>query len=254
MKKTFFLAFVLGLWLPSLSAQMRGEHDFRSQFVPLDTARYDYQVAFPCTFHAHILANTQWPQNATEAHQTVQCEAKVSPEGKFTEVRITKSGGAAFDAEALRILGDLSPALPAWKDGKPVESACRLNIVFDKEAWEKHVAEEKAFQEQVSSGSLHVDPEENPHFPGGVQALKQYMYSSFDGTMPKGSVIYTFTIGADGRMREIECIRSPEEYTEAQLQLVHDVMQRMSREIRWIPLNCHGRYMECKWTLPFRFK
>lgn len=254
MKKRIFLAFLLGLWLPSLFPQMQAADDSISQVVLLDTARYDYQVAFACKFHYLFLATMQWPQGVADTHKVVQCEATVSPEGKFTDVRITGSGGEAFDAEAQRVLKEFPAVLPAWKDGEPTASACKLTLVFDKAEWEKHEADEKADQERLASEVIYVEPNENPQFPGGPEALKKFMYSSFDSNMPKGSVIYTFTIGTDGKMRNIECVRSPEGFTKAQLQQVHDVMDRMSKEIRWIPGKAYGAYEEIKYSLPFRFK
>lgn len=254
MKKRIFLALVLGICFPFLSCQMMAENDAKSQVVLLDTARYDYQVEFSRKFHYLFLDKVQWPQGVADTHKVVQCDATISSEGKFTDVRITGSGGEAFDAEVQRVLKEFPPILPAWKDGQPTASACKLTLVFDKAEWEKHEADEKVEQEMIDSGKLRIHPFENPEFPGGIEALKKFMYSSFDANMPKGSVIYTFSIGTDGKMSNIECVRSPETYTEAQLQQVHDVMDRMSKEIRWTPGKEYGAYQEIKYSLPFRFK
>lgn len=254
MKKRIFLALVLGLCLPFLSCQMMAENDAKSHVVLLDTARYDYQVEFSRKFHYLFLDKVQWPQGVADTHKVVQCEATISPEGKFADVRITGSGGEAFDAEVQRVLKEFPPVLPAWKDGEPTASACKLTLVFDKAEWEKHEADEKAYQKKLDSEVIYVDPVENPQFPGGPEALKKFMYSSFDSNMPKGSVIYTYTIGTDGKMRNIECVRSSEGYTKAQLQQVHEVMDRMSKEIRWTPGLEYGAYQEIKYTLPFLFK
>ena len=80
------------------------------------------------------------------------------------------------------------------------------------------------------------------------------MHSSFDSNMPKGSVIYTYTIGTDSKMRNKECVRSSEGYTKVQLQQVHDMMYRMGKETRWTPGLEYGAYQEIKYSSAFRFK
>lgn len=118
---------------------------------------------------------------------------------------------------------------------------------------EKHEADEKAYQKKLDSEVIFVDDGKNPQFIGAPEALKKFMYFSFVANMPKGSVIYTFIICTDGRMRYRVRSLSGNLYRR-QLQQVHDAMDRMSKEIRWSPGKENGAYQEIKYSLPFRFK
>jgi len=96
--------------------------------------------------------------------------------------------------------------------------------------------------------------EENPEFPGGMQALNRYFrdnvrYPVMAQEMNiQGKVLVKFTVWKDGSIRDAQVVRS------ADKSLDQEAIRLVSRMPKWKPGKQRGKAVNCKFTVPVTFK
>jgi TonB family protein len=96
--------------------------------------------------------------------------------------------------------------------------------------------------------------EQMPDFPGGVQALYQYLGKNIRYPLDmrkqkvEAKVIATFVVDAKGRIKNIEVVNKvPQQFTDETIR----VLKRMPV---WIPGKQNGKPVNVKYTLPVDYR
>lgn len=106
---------------------------------------------------------------------------------------------------------------------------------------------------KVAESKIFYDPEQQPSFPGGTQALLDFLDqnvsypANFEGCA-QGRVVVTFTINADGSISDPKVVRSLDKQLDAEALRVVGLMPK------WIPAKMNGKSKKSKYTLPIVFK
>jgi len=198
--------------------------------------------------------------NGTEGKVYVQFV--VQEDGSLSDINVVRDiGDGCGDAtrDLLLYMSDNHAWIPGLQDGEAVNVLMTLPILFQQNAAESEKVEKK-----------HKVIDTMPRFPGcehikdeskrkacSDQKLLRYIYSNLK--MPKEAkkakiddqVYVQFILKADGKLSEIEVIRSigfgcDEEALR--------VVKKMQEEITWIPGYSEGKAVDVKFTLPLSFK
>lgn len=114
--------------------------------------------------------------------------------------------------------------------------------------------EEPIVEEDADVNSVFVIVEQNPEFPGGTQALMDYLsksirYPSFEAEMGiSGKVVLSFVVERDGSITDIQEVRSP---SEGLTKEAYRVVQNMPK---WKPGKQRGKNVRVKYILPLTFR
>jgi TonB family protein len=100
---------------------------------------------------------------------------------------------------------------------------------------------------QDSSDELFVIVEDMPHFPGGEEAMKNYISEATAGSEVKGSVYVTFTVNKTGKVTDSKVIRS-----------TNDALNKKALEIvnsmpDWKPGMQRGKAVSVSFTVKIDF-
>lgn len=108
--------------------------------------------------------------------------------------------------------------------------------------------------EQVDEGIIYDVVEENPRFPGGDEALMNWLaenikYPSICQEQGiQGRVYAQFVVNKDGSIVDIKVLRSPDPYLSKEAERVLKIMPR------WQPGRQRGKAVRVKYTLPVNFR
>lgn len=105
-----------------------------------------------------------------------------------------------------------------------------------------------------NDGEVYDVAEENPSFPGGQAAMKEYLSANikYPPTAAKekieGRVILQFVVGADGKISDTEVVRSIHPLLDA------EAIRVVSTMPQWTPGKMNGKPVNVRFTMPVSFK
>lgn len=201
-----------------------------------------------------------YPADAIKNNQEgrVVLQFVVGADGKVRDISVMRSASPLLDAEAIRIVSQLSGFTAGTIDGKPVSVYYTLPIQFKLEkdnakpkaaTATKNDKKDKAPRRQVVEA---VD--EAPQYPGGQMAMMDFLIKNMkypekamkDGT--EGRVVVQFTVDTKGNAINPQVMRSvsPELDTEA--------IRIVSLLEGFTPGKVNGQPASINYTLPISFK
>jgi TonB family protein len=132
----------------------------------------------------------------------------VNHRGLVEDVEILKSVHPLLDAEAIRVVGELSGWLPGAQGGRPVNTWYSIPVTFS-------LSPEKIVPTfSATTSEVFVVVEKMPKYPGGEEALMkaindELQYPEEAKTQNiQGRVIVRFIVGTDGSVLNAEVIKS----------------------------------------------
>jgi len=200
-----------------------------------------------------------YPEAAKAAKKegTVLVKFTVNAEGLVKNVRVVGSAGYGMDKAAMDVVNAMPRWTPAQKDGKPVATELSLPFNF-------------TLSEEEKSDVYRV-VDEMPRFPGCEEVeeakerdqcakmkLLEYIYSSvkYPEDAQKegvdGTVVARFIINKEGRMEDIQIVRSVFPSLDAEVLRVMKQMNEMEKA--WIPGRQKGEIVKVQFNLPVQFK
>ncbi|MBV8250998.1 MAG: TonB family protein [Chitinophaga sp.] len=195
---------------------------------------------------AFLIKNLKYPKTAIDnkISGTVMVHFTVDANGKITNARTTTGKpqiSKELDEEALRVVNSMPNWLPAEQNHKGVSSEIALPITFLLPGTP---------QEQVLTFVEHP-----PHFPGGDEALNQYLAKNIkypkeaQARKKQGTVFLQFTVGADGKIRDAKIVGRilGDGLEEEGLRVVNSMPQ-------WTPGTHEGKKVAVQYNLPIRFQ
>lgn len=137
----------------------------------------------------------------------------------------------------------------------PFATPCRAQVA-DSQAEGKATEEDVVFIcEEVDEEMIFTTDETQPEFPGGVQALTEYIKNELRyprncrKAKIEGLCFVKYTVEEDGWLTEIEIIRSS-----GNKELDKEAVRVIKKMPRWIPGTQCGIPVPVKYILPIRFK
>ena len=109
-------------------------------------------------------------------------------------------------------------------------------------------------EEEVDEQQIFTIVEENPEFPGGIQAcykwiadnMKYPQISQENGV--QGRVTVNFVVNADGSIVDVKVVRGVDPH------LDKEAIRVVSKMPKWKPGKQRGKAVRCSFNLPVRFK
>lgn len=207
--------------------------------------------------------NLKYPKEAEELgiEGKVFVQLTIDETGKIGQVEIKRGVESRLNEEALRVVWQMPRWKPAQKDGKAVSAQLTLPIHFDLPI--KHDA-------VVIGYKTEEKPDQPPRFPGCEEesdeeakaecARKQFMTYIFNNLQyplaakdnkVEGLVIASYVVDAEGRIGEVEIVRSLGHGTDEEVKRVLLSMNDLPE--KWVPGRTEGKAIATKMTLPVKF-
>ena len=178
------------------------------------------------------------------------CQFIVNKSGDLSDVNIVKtSGNKDLDKEAVRVILSMPKWTPGHNAGEIVRVKYTIPVSYKIEPDPISVAENE------EDTTIYTVVERMPEFPGGQQALFKFLSSHVK--YPKdaqkegieGRVICQFVVNTDGKIVNIEVIRSS-----GNISLDAEAVRVIESMPRWIPGIIKDEPVRVKYTVPVNFK
>lgn len=190
--------------------------------------------------------NVRYPQSAIDSNIQghVMVEFVIAQTGDITRVSVIKSVNPALDSEAVRVVNAMPEWEPGVQEGQKVNVYYRVPITFKLED-----------DTAVSKDTLqNVIPDEMPQYPGGMDALKQYLKDNVqypDAAIKEhiqGSVLIGFVVTENGNVSNVEVLKglSPE--------INYEAIRVIRTMPKWIPGTKDGKNISLKYKVPITFR
>ena len=247
MMKTIFIfsAYVLQLcfFMMSLSSRATAQeavlrHENKVDFKDSVFFNPEVMPEFPegnLALRKFIAKNVKYPPGDFCVNGSVFVRCAVMTDGRLDSVRIARSVHPLFDQEALRMVHLLPRWIPARNKGQlvPAWALIRVPILFEDDP-----------------DSIYTQAEVMPQFPGGEQALKEYIINHLQ--YPKeyidacisGKLQVSFVVGATGLVEKV-CLERPLDRF-----IDEEAMRVVAMMPRWKPASDHGKAVDAWCTIP----
>jgi len=174
----------------------------------------------------------------------------VNSDGSISDIKIIRSLDPLLDAEVVRVIETMPKWIPGKKDGEAVNVQFTLPVRFQIEAQEI-VEVQKVV---LDNDTLFTLVEQMPEFPGGEQALMQFLSDHIRYPVRaqergiQGRVVVQFVVNADGSITDLKIVQSV--YPALDREAVR-VIQAMPK---WIPGKIDGEAVRVLFTKPVVFR
>jgi TonB family protein len=172
----------------------------------------------------------------------IDLQVLIDKSGQITNIEFISE----IQPNELEILNEVFKELPvftpATEEGIPVISLKNLNFILSAEGLKRNINDE-----------VFVEPDEMPEFPGGSDALRQFIASNLhypyaaqkDGI--QGKVFVSFVVNQDGSISNILVSKG-----------VHNLLDEEAVRViksmpRWIPGILNGKPIKVSYTVPINF-
>jgi len=172
----------------------------------------------------------------------IDLQVLIDKTGQITNIEFISE----IQPNELEILNEVFKELPvftpATEEGIPVISLKNLNFILSAEGLKRNINDE-----------VFVEPDEMPEFPGGSDALRQFIASNLhypyaaqkDGI--QGKVFVSFVVNQDGSISNIVVSKG-----------VHNLLDEEAVRViksmpRWIPGILNGKPIKVSYTIPINF-
>ncbi len=225
---------------------------------PCGAQLVDTQPVLPDKVRNLVLGNMQWPVQEVQTAVSV-CRFTVDTNGLVENVRILQGTHPDFDKEAIRILTDFPLLIPAKRDGKAVPFDYFLTLNFWKADYEYYQRYREKEQDDLGREDFVMDVPAS--YPGGMSALNHFIESHLVITPEmkkqgkKGSVVYSFDVGVDGRMKNFQLVQGLSKSQDAEaLRVMKQVYRRWNVGTHFNTEKWYWEFQIDKCSLPVVFQ
>lgn len=194
--------------------------------------------------------NLHYPEEAKEkgVEGRVIVQFWIENDSTITHVVVVSKPNPLLDAEAVRLISSMPKWKPATHKGTPVRCRYVVPVHFK-------LDEENKVPADSEDGFVCHLGETIPEFPGGVEALMNYLKTSIRYPISaqkkgvEGRVIVRFLVNVDGSISNAEVIKSVDK-------LLDDEALRLVRNMpKWKPgRNSKGEVEAMLFNLPIQFR
>ena len=195
----------------------------------------------------YLSENIKYPADAAKngIQGRVICQFIVSDNGLITDIKVVRSVDSDLDKEAVRVIQSMPKWTPGTQRGQAVNVSYTLPIDFRLQTTPKvENTDEQVFQ----------IVEKMPIFPGGNDALNQYMSENikYPGDASKngiqGRVICQFVVTKDGSITDVKVVRSVDS------DLDKEAIRIIQAMPKWTPGIQREQAVNVRYTMPVNFR
>ena len=213
----------------------------------------EQQPTFPggdAALMRYLRSHINYPPEAGEndIQGKVVVQFVVEKNGDVGEVKVVRSSNKELDQEAIRVTKSLPPFNPGLQDGQPVRVWYTIPIVFNPEH-----SENNKIENPLEGQKIYASVEQPPTFPGGVDALIQYLRSHINYPFMarecgiQGIVVVQFFVEENGNVGEVKVIHSVDK------DLDREAIRLAKSLPAFSPALQDGRPVRAWYTLPISF-
>lgn len=202
--------------------------------------------------------NIKYPETAVNAgiQGTVYLTFVVDTNGSIRDAHVLRGIGGGCDEEALRVVNGMPLWVPGMQRGKAVKVQYNLPIRFTMtrdETAEPAIVQEPVVERGNQNGVFTI-VEKMPEFPGGQEAMIKYLSKNIKypeaavSAGIQGAVYVSFTVDADGAIRDAEVMRGIGGGCDEEALRVVNSMPL------WEPGMQRGEAVKVKYRMPIRFR
>ncbi len=193
----------------------------------------------------YMMDNIKYPEDALKQRIAgrILVSFCVEKDGSISDIAIVKSLHPSIEAEAVRVVKAMPKWEPALVGDKPERMKVTLPVKFS--------LPPAAAQ---TDDKVYEMAEVNPLFPGGNQALMDYLYRNIKYPADamkrgvQGRVMVQFVVNSDGSISESKILKSVDPALDAEALRVVNGMPK------WSPGKEAGKYVRVRYSLPITFK
>jgi len=204
-----------------------------------------------------ISQNIRYPEKAKVegVYGRVTVSFVVEKDGSTSNVEVIRGVDPELDKEALRLVRSMPKWMPGKKQGQDVRVRFTLPVQFRLPDQTPPAGQNtnSSTQSKVSDPDVFVVVEQHPEFPGGTQAMMEYIKQNIrypekakkEGIY--GRVTVSFIVEKDGSLSNVEIIRGVDPELDAEaIRLVQSMP-------KWKPGKDKGQDVRVRFTLPVQF-
>ena len=208
----------------------------------------------------YVAENIKYPQAAKDKNISgrVFVGFVIEKDGSVSNVKVVRGIGGGCDEEAARVIKEMPKWKPGMQKGKPVRVNYMMPIFFKLDDGQpaKSVKKEKASNPDMTpdKNGVYQIVEEMPEFPGGVEALMDYVAKNVvypQEAMDKeisGRVFVSFVIEKDGSVNEVKVMKGIGGGCDDEAVRVIKAMPK------WKPGKQEGKPVRVSYMMPITFK
>ena len=177
------------------------------------------------------------------------CQFVVNKSGSLSDIKILKSSGNnELDEEAVNVIASMPKWIPGRSAGEIVRVKYTIPVTF------KIAAQVPTNDSLVISTdtTIHAIVNQMPEFPGGQQALFDYLANNIrypnKANGAQGRVIITFVVEQDGSISNVEIAKSA-----GNKWLDREGIQLIKSMPKWKPGVLKGKVVRVKYSVPITF-
>jgi len=173
----------------------------------------------------------------------------INSQGKVINIRLIKSINNELDSAALRAIRLMPDWIPAKDKGKPVSASYTLPMNWI--LWDVKTTETQT--KTQSDDKIYSVVEVNPEFPGGINAMKEYIAKGIqypreaEAKGIQGKVYVTFEVNKEGKVLNSKVLKTANPALNAE---AIRVIQSMPN---WTPGKQNGVPVRVSYTVPINF-
>ncbi len=203
--------------------------------------------------HKHIATSVQYPASASEneLEGRVYVSFVVNSKGKVEKVKVVRGVDPALDDEAMRVIEEMPAWKPGYQNGEPVNVEFTVPISF---SMQKQNSKTVLRPDSVKNEPIFYFVEEMPEYPGGEDALHNYIDNSINyPEMAKrngiaGSVYVSFVIDKIGKTTMAKIARGVDP------SLNREAIRLIKEMPTWKPGKQRGKNVNVSFTIPINFR
>ena len=172
----------------------------------------------------------------------------VEADGSLSNIGVVGGLNQQLDEEAVRLITEMPKWTPATLNGTPMRSFVTIPIAFD------NMNMVVTRQGENDSDQAFIVVEESPEFPGGSQALLDFLRRNIKypricrENNIQGRVLVSFVVEIDGTVSGLEVVKS------VNPSLDQEALRVLSMMPNWKPGTQRGRPVRVKYTVPVNFR
>ena len=208
----------------------------------------------------YVAENIKYPQAAKDKNISgrVFVGFIVEKDGSVSPVKVLRGIGGGCDEEAVRVISSMPKWKPGIKDGKPVRVSYMMPLTFKLTEGQPAKPSKKADTNKPDmkpdKNGVYQIVEEMPVFPGGEQALMDYV--SKNVVYPKeaqekgisGRVFVGFIVEKDGSVSDVKVLRGIGGGCD------EEAVRVISGLPKWKPGKQEGKPVRVSYQMPINFK
>jgi len=197
-----------------------------------------------------IAKSVKYPEEAQKAgtQGKVYITFVVDTDGSVIDAKVARGVVPSLDNEALRVVN----MLPKWKPGKQKGQAVKVSYTVPINFALECSKEKTEKVEKV--GDVFLIVEEMPEFPGGEEALREFMAKTIKYPEDakkggiEGKVYITFVVDTDGGVIDAKVARG------VAPSLDNEALRVINLLPKWKPGKQKGQAVKVAYTVPVQFK